>query len=334
MYGRFACNVWILKFKGDCMNKKKIILILIVIIVIILLIVFFVTRSNIGKDDLSKVEIYDPIVPEVSEMRNETAGKITTLESRGFLYTVKTCLSKFFTQCSYLNTDDDVKEIVYSMLNNEYINSKDITVDNISEKLGEYEDSTVEIYYVYCLTYYGNVKTYFVQGALNGNITNTLRNYKLVLNLDEMNGTFEIYMGDYLEDINITELKEGDIIDFNVPESVEKRIYNIYSPVSPDISELSTDYLILIRDLLLHDIETAYSMLDDVAKDRYGSIDELRNFVNQNQSQLRFMYYGASDVNVDENGREIYTIYDNKDKFVINVYFDTYSTFTFNIYLL
>lgn len=315
------------------MNKKKItILSIIILIIIFLIIIFFINNGK--KEDLSNVVIDDPLVPEAVEMRNETSGKVIRLKSVSDLYTVKTCLSKFFMQCSYLNSDDVAKEIVYSMLNNDYINIIGITLDNISEKLGEYEDSTVEIYNIYKLTYYENVDTYFVQGVLNGNVTNTLKEFKVAINLDDVNGTFEIYMGDYIENINIPELKEGDTVEFNLPESIENRGYNIYSTVSADVSEISTDYLLTIRDLLLYDIDTAYSMLDDVAKGDYGSMDELRNFVTQNQSQLRFMYYGSSDISVDENGREIYTIYDNKDKFVINVYFDTYSTFTFNIYLL
>ncbi len=316
------------------MNKKKIIFLSIIILIVIFILVILFLNNNKGEDDLSNVVIYDPQVPEVLEIMEKTSGKITTLNSRGTLYTVKTCLSKFFMQCALLNDDDGVSDIIYSMLNNKYIEDMGITIENIKDKFSGYEDSTVEIYNIYKLTYYDNVSTYFVEGVLRSNISNNAKEFKVAINLDKNNETFEIYMDDYIADVNIPELKEGDTLEFEIPESVENRIYNIYSPVAPDVSEISSDYLLIVRNLLLYDIDRAYSMLDESAKENYNSIDDLKNFVNEHQSQLRFLFYGANDINVDENGREIYTIYDSGDRFVIDVYFDSYSTFTFNIYLL
>ena len=220
------------------------------------------------------------------------------------------------------------------MLNNKYIEKMHITQENIASKFSGYEDSTVEIYDIYKLTYYEDVSTYFASGVLKSNVTNNLKNFKVAINLDNKNETFEVYMDDYISDIDISQLEEGDVVEFEIPQSVENRIYNIYSPVSSTISEISSDYLIIVRDLLLNDIEYAFSKLDNIAKEKYNSIDDLKNFVNQYRSELSLLYYGASDINVDENGREIYTIYDSSDKFAIDIYFDKYSTFSFNIYLL
>ena len=267
-------------------------------------------------------------------MREKTSGKITFLNTRGELYTVKACLSKFFTQCALLNNDEGVSNIIYSMLNDKYIEENKITSADIKNKFKDYEDSTVEVYNIYKLTYYDGVSTYFVDGVLKSNISNNYRDFKIAVNLDNKNETFDIYMDDYISDINISQLKEGDTLEFEIPESVENRTYNIYSPVTPSISEISSDYLIIIRDLLLNDIEYAFSKLDSTAMEKYSSIDDLKNFVNQYRSELSFLYYGASDINVDENGREVYTVYDSSDRFVIEIYFDKYSKFSFNIYLL
>ncbi len=317
-------------------KRKSFITIGIIVVIILVLIVFIIKKVNNSNKTIEPDNTIDPLPDEIVEQREKHTGKIQYVE-RGNLYRVKGIIQKFYSLCNYLvdGEEDDrdlVKSQIISMLSNEYITTNGINSNNLSEKVAIDNSYIIEIYNIYMCTNYENVYSYFVNGILRNIEDSTdYREFNLAVNVDINNKTFEIVPNDMINNINIKDLKEYDEIEYVIPGDVEDREYNHYSDVSATPEEISRDYLSIIKNLLLYDIDRAYEHLSDEGKIRYSSKNDLVNFVNNNKGKIFSLIYGGNTISTEEN-KNIFKIYDQYRRYYIVINFNVFSSFTFDIY--
>lgn len=317
------------------MNKRKV-LIIVLIALLILLMLLLGYRLN-KKDDLSKVVIYDPIIaPVLEEMENEK-GKIQDLSDRIELYNVKRCLGNFYMQCAYLKSeyfdgsDNTTLKTIYSMLSNEYKEFDDITLENITNKVEIIEDPVIEIYEVYSLTNFDNVYNYIVHGGIRNFKTNELKEFNNIVSFDRSENTFEIYLDKYVKNIvdDINNIKIGDEINFVIKDEIADRAFNHYTQSTAKTEEFLRDYTQMIKNLMIYNPELAYKKIDE--NSNIKSLDELNDFVSANKNDLYSLSYGTHEIVSINDNKVGYKVYDNNKKYCLSIYFENYTTFSFDI---
>ncbi len=321
-------------------NKKNIIIIISVIVIIVLSIVFFTFTNFQNKEDLDNTDT--DLRDEDIELIDNENKKIQKLNSYVELNTVRNCIHRFYSSYLYTN-NDNVNEVenyqnkVYKMLSKDYIEKNNIQTNEIKSISNNIEDLSVEIYDIYTASQYfnnqeeyGNVKIYFVNGIIRN--LNTLEGieFNLIILLDNVNNTFEVYMSDYKDyyRVNISDI--GKEVDFNIPESIENRGDNTFSIVGTTMDDIAKYRFDIVKTLLTIDVDKAYDLLINQSIEQFSDINEFRTFIENNKKDIYFLAYSSYSLRYDEDKLFI-DCYDKKDKFCISIYCDEYSSFKFDI---
>lgn len=308
---------------------KKLIITLIIIIIILIITILSIIHFNKGE-----------IVYKIDESGSE--GELYNFDTsiqyvtvRNEYYAVKTCVQKFYTyyfaifddESDYYEADvDDVyknqkekdKEALYNMLDEEYINYKNITKDNISEMVEEVKDSVININQMYVSKQNTNVNVYIVQGRMRENKSGKISNFELMLKLDALNKTFSVYLEDYL-DKNYKDLKLGNELNIHVGESVEKNDTNLYDYSIIDDETYVTDLLNKYKEEILFDLESAYNHLNKEYKEkRFENFNEFRDFAKDNVQKNITMKVDKYQKNTYDNYTEYICVDENKNYYIFN----------------
>jgi hypothetical protein len=81
---------------------------------------------------------------------------------------------------------------------------------------------------------------------------------------------------------------------------------------------------------MLYDTDKAYSLLTDEMKEKYNSLSEFENYINENKSDIFSLIYGSYKLKSGEDGA-IFVIYNANSTVCITVYFDGFSNFKYDI---
>lgn len=272
---------------------KKIIISLIIIIIALIITILSIIYFNKGEviykiDELgSEGELYD----------FDTSLQYVTV--RNDYYAVQTCVQKFYTYYTAIfDNEDDYYEVdieeeneklksnneeaLYNILDKEYIDYKNITKNNISEKMDRVNNSVININQMYVCKKNVNVSVYIVQGRLREIQSGKISDFKLMLKLDALNKTFSVYLEDYI-DRNYKDLKLGSEINIEVEESIYKNDTNVYDYSIIDDDTYVTDLLKKYKEEILFDLESAYNHLDEEYKQkRFIDFNDFKKFANDN----------------------------------------------------
>ena len=200
------------------MSKIKNIIIILVTILIIAVIALVVVLE-IGNSSEENV----PIANEVEAPNQEQGKTLTPVENREDYYTVKDSIGKYysyysilFNAGSYYATEDeqiitqaekDNAQILYNMLDTEYITEKGITVDNLKSNLTEISQVTPYINNMYIIPETNNIDTYVVEGKIKETIEDAGQDFEVIVKLDTMNKTFSVMPQEYVIE------KYGNIVE-------------------------------------------------------------------------------------------------------------------------
>ncbi len=282
---------------------KYIILVLVILIIITIVVILNVMHSDeyIYTDDIEEEGL--PI---------DLIQKVAVLENRNNYYVVKKIIENYYSDLSnfnmkkedllgegqstsYLkNISDDAlkseieayKEKVYNYLDSEYKEKNGITISNIQDKIGKYDNVQVIIDNIYYLDSNENVRVYFVYGETVQKETLRKEQFRIMLTVDSQNSAFEIYPSGYGYNVELgKELK----ID---KKEIKNVVYNSYkfSIIEDETfaKELFSDY----KSRLMYDAETAYERLDDEYKaKKVQNVEEYKTYVKNN-------YYRFINANV------------------------------------
>ena len=222
---------------------------------------------------------------------------------------------------------------VYEMLDKDYIDYKNITLENLIQKIENIKTSDVDINEMYVSQKNVNVSIYIVKGRLKENTTDEMSDFKLMLKLDAVNKTFTVFLGDYIDE-KFSDIKIGDEININVDDSIEKNEINIYDYKNITDENYVRGLLLKYQNEVLFDQETAYNNLDEEYREkRFGSLDNFKEYAKNNiirNVKLKLAKYQINNyddyteyVCLDNDGN--YYIFNEKSIMNYGLLLDTYT---------
>lgn len=214
---------------------------------------------------------------------------------------------------NYLNYSSDSSKL-YDLLYSDYIDKNNITVDNILTNIKSYpKNSTIKVTEMK----YVKVKNdyiYYIKGKIYQNTFDGKEliddNFDVVAVLDFDTLSYAIYP---IEDDNYKE-----VIDKIKKIEIENNKYN-----SIKKSELITKeqicviYLSDYIDKIYNDIDLSYKILSKSMKEKYTTLEEYKNYINNNIDKITTEADKCSLEKINNN--RLYTVIDkNKNKYIFN----------------
>lgn len=275
---------------------KKWILILCVmaiIITIILAIYKNTIKKNSGVDE--KGDNYN-FVPETS---------IQPVRIRNNYYVVKTCVTKFYlyyasifdVEDGYEIIDDETKKsievqkqeginAVYSILDKEYIKQKDITKENLEEKLPNINSVQINFIDIYVSEKDEIMSMYFVYGNLIDKKTKEISNFSLMVKIDAKEEIFSVFLQDYMQE-KYNNINIGDNINIEIEKNIEKNYYNIYEYKHITDETYVTDLFNQYKMELLNNRKLAYSRLDEEYRiKKFETFENFEMYIKDNIKEI------------------------------------------------
>lgn len=339
------------------MKNIKIILMLLIMLVLCITIgiAVLILSSQITPGDYTDETEYEPTI-----IVNETLEKVT---SRNNYYTVKNIIEDYYdclcrlneTEENVLIYEEDVKEEnntynevksiqkenikkrIFSYFEEDCINEIGLTINNIQEKLGNYNDIYILIDDMYVRDITETVNIYFVSGNLIETESLKKEKFGFMISIDTMNSTFNIYTSDYAKNNNLLELsKEKEFKEkyFNV-ENIENRTYNKYDFKIIDNETYYKDLLkTYIQSIKYNDINYSYNRLDEEYRaKKFPNISDYQKFIEENKKTIitsnlkqykENKYDGYKQyICIDQNGK--YYIFNEKSAMNYTLILDEYT---------
>ena len=243
-------------------NKKIFALSIIFIIIIIFIFVFILIKDNSLSNNYG------------------TVSNISDIEEA---YDVKACVDKFYIYCKeYLSAEPN---LVYDLLDKDYIKKFRITKYNIKEHLDLFSSDDIQIMNVLKINQNNNISAYYITAnQIYKDIENTTKEMKFILKIDKENYSFSVYLEDFINDKEYNNLKIGDKLKFGlksvIPDNDFNNKFDSNSKTMPDNAEDIFDDFIT---RCLYYPNVAYDFLDESCKQyKYANYEEFEQYIKDN----------------------------------------------------
>lgn len=324
---------------------KWFILITIILIICILLILLLKNKKLNDEDKTATPSTHIDSV--------EINKKIEKINNKNDYFIVKNCVNTFYLRYSQIysvskndfkleddesNVENAKKEniqIIYDMLDDDYIKYKNITMDNLESKLSKINKVYVDINNIYVCSQNENFDIYFVYGNIIDISQENSSEMCLMLKVDKLNRTFKVLLQDYVQKY-YNDIEIGKELDIEVPNKIESKTYNVYKFENITDETYLNDIFESCKNELLYNCESIYSKFDDEYKNsRFKTIEELKEYIKNNRKKIVTMELSKYQKNVYDNYTEYVCIDSNNKYYIINVtspleYTITLDTYTIN----
>ena len=309
------------------MSKIKNIIIILVAILVMAIIALVIV---LGIENRNEENI--PIANEVEAPNQEQGKTLTPVENREDYYTVKDSIGKYYSYYSilfnagnYYATEDeqiitqaekDNAQILYNMLDAEYITAKGITADNLKSNLTEIGQVTPYINNMYIIPETNNIDTYVVEGKIKETIEDAGQDFEVIVKLDTMNKTFSVMPQEYVIE-KYGNIVEEQNLDINAEQNIAQNTNNTYTEREITEETYLKDLFAEIRNELLNDYEAAYNHLDEEYRtQKFATLEEFSNFASGKAEEYRTMALAQYQV-TEEDGYTQYLLVDQNGKYYI-----------------
>lgn len=320
---------------------KKVLPISIISILLVLLIIISVSvnnnKRNIPTDN--KVNEYNELINDIDntdKFKQKNTGKVQKITSISDYELAYICISKFYNYYAMMYDEiinenpiynnDYYSQKVYNMLSKQYKEKYNISKDNIKEKLDKIEYLNVEIYTLYYITNYEDSKVYYIEGLLRNENTYEIKDFKNIVYINNANQTFTVSLENDIKESVIV----GNDVNYILDIDIEKNEDNTFSYPKTSYEEFAERITNSIRHLVLNNPEIAYKLLTDNSKEKYKNINEFKAFINENRKDLFLFSYEKIEKTYINNTFTI-KVYDKNSKFIISLFFDSFSNFKYEI---
>lgn len=304
---------------------KLIISLIIIAIIVIIVIIYLSQKENIGEEEYTiKVEEIEELAIRNKKIHQET--------SRNKFYIIKGCIEKFYQNYQLMNRENlnekmmedeesldellkKYQERTYSMLDNEYIRYKNITIDNINEKLENIKESVIIIDKVYTKDLDNSSYVHFVEARIKEK-EKDIKKVKLIVRLSSAN-TFKIFLDDYLIENNFYDFSKDIDVTQICKEEISNNEYNTYNTTAITTKTYIEDLFKHFRSSYINDIEYTYELIDETYREiRFKDKEEYMQYIKN--SQLNMVKTSLHSYNQNTiNGVNHYLCKDNNDRYYI-----------------
>ena len=307
---------------------KKMFLVLLVIILILIIMLFIVVRKTKNSENKEIKEREKGFVEEILDVPDVQITDYFIIKScvQGYVDALdKTNSVYYVTQENGEQTYDSKlqKQTIYSFLSSSYINTNNITENNIDSFI----KVTNEKFRFYPIEIKKmndtEVRTFKVAGVIqNLEYKNANREY-FIVNVDYSNNTF-----------SIQQLGEKEYEKYNKSNDTEKNINNngnnVFYNSNIDVQKISVEYLNLYKFLTLADPQITYNMMtEEYRNKRFGTLDNYKQYIKDNYEEIVGIYANKYLTNNTEQTIQ-YVIKDQYENLYI---FDVESTMDYTIKL-
>ena len=311
------------------MNKKIPIIMLIMCILIIIILIILTLLLNIQDNNPSQIEEQYATDQDV-KMNYE----LTKVNSKYEFYDIQNCIDKYINTLKSLDkakydngydspevlqeieeTLQEQREILYALLGKEYKEQFKININNIDERFSKYYKETIfNIENMSVLDINEDISIYVIDGQIQYN--NNIENYEFIIKKDASNLTFAVYPQDYIKamgDLNaaVESIKNNNNIE------IENKQYNTYTSQAYDDEYIASYYFNIYKNNIISNPEYIYNKLEkEYREKRFGTLQEFKNYVNENQNEIIRRQFAQYLVQENENSIE-YVCKDQYDNLYI-----------------
>mgnify|MGYP001851469693 CR=1 FL=1 len=313
-------------------RKKTLILLMIIVVIIIISIVvalLLLTTSNNGEVANNNT------VSE--ENNNETEAEPQINESKYYNITnvVRTYLgaldkSKYIlSDGTNYSEDESTKESIYNLLSTEYIESNNITVENVYDYVKDVNENITFVPLDMRISQGQNVDKFLVYGNIVYMDSQDLEKVYVIVNIDNTNNTFSI------EPINSEEI--SNINDFKFESTlntIEKNYSNTYLNNNMSDEDISKEKFNNFKLLILRKSEDLFNLLNEEYRNKkFGDYNGFSQYIDSNYDRLRTINLSMYQV-TEEDGYKQYVLLDQDDRYYIfketsenkeEIFLDTYT---------
>ncbi len=308
------------------MSKTQKILILLIIIVLIVLICILGIYIMLRRQGIGNENRYEYI----EEMKPEE--KIAIVDVRNHYYIVQSCVNKYYTYNAILSNineyygeerEEVIKEattdnanILYNLLDKEYVENRGITQSNIITKIGKVNDSIIDINNMYVSEKTTNISVYIVEGILRDKKLNNISKFKMIVKLDFSNETFSIIPQDYVEE-KYSNIEVGENINIKIPENINTNKNNKYLFKAVSDEAYAIDMFNKCKEELLYNPKQIYNDLNEDYKNaKFSNEAEFNKYIANKYSNLKNINADSFQKNKNENYTQ-YVITDTAGNYYI-----------------
>ena len=327
---------------NDFLRKKilgLVILLVLILIGIIIAIIYLKYSSSV------KINIDN--TPEEGEDFSASYGKIETGGVDGQAYNdINACMKKYLNainiksqqygaydeENNYVSTvqESEIRQTIYNLLSNKYVNSNNVTVDNVYNHVKLLQEDAVFVPIELSMIKDGEIKSFLVYGLIE-----SLENYTVidkifaVVNIDfyENNFSIELIKGEY------NSIKEIKVEQFE--DNITANSNNRFSSEYISAKDMPDAYIDLYKRLALGYPEKMYELLDEQYRNaRFGNVQKFKEYIKQNEENIKVIYLDKYKVVVDENKVQYICVDMNENWYIFEqnepfqdyrVFLDTYT---------
>lgn len=196
----------------------------------------------------------------------------------------------------------EIKDDPTALIDKDVIAECKITADNYTE-FNNLEGAIFRIDEIYYQELDENKIAYVVKHKI-GKTKEDVQNAIVWIVRDKSKGVFSVYPYEYLKRKNYLSFKEGDTLPLNSSKQISENDYNKYDEDDLDVDAEACMKGLFERykfDIMLDEEHLFNSLDDEYKKIKYSNIEELRNYINNNQtdfyldsiSTYKLINYGA-----------------------------------------
>lgn len=313
-------------------RKKTLILLMIIVVIIIISIVvalLLLTTSN-NEEVASNNTVSE-------ENNNETEAEPQINETKYYNITnvVRTYLgaldkSKYIlSDGTNYSEDESTKESIYNLLSTEYIESNNITVENVYDYVKDVNENITFVPLDMRISQGQNVDNFLVYGNIVYMDSQDLEKVYVIVNIDNTNNTFSI------EPINSEEI--SNINDFKFESTlntIEKNYSNTYLNNNMSDEDISKEKFNNFKLLILRKSEDLFNLLNEEYRNKkFGDYNGFSQYIDSNYDRLRTINLSMYQV-TEEDGYKQYVLLDQDDRYYIfketsenkeEIFLDTYT---------
>lgn len=305
---------------------KKIIIFILLILLIIIIAIIFVLKLYLSKNGKRYIEDENAGTNIFENYGKGIDGKI---DSDAY-FDIKKYMQKYIDtinlknlQYGYYNENKEyisvidekqIKQKIYNLLSNKYIEEKQITVDNLYNYIDVLQKDAIFVPIEMTLIQEGEIKSFLVHGIIESAEDYSVIDEIFVIANIDMRGykySIEPIEGDYN---NISEINIGKLED-TIIENEDNEFYKAYVK-SEDIP---TEYIEVYKGLALGAPEKLYNLLDQEYRNaKFSDLDEFKNYIQKNKTKIIKAKLDKYQVEVDGNKVRYVCIDKNGNYYVIN----------------
>lgn len=291
------------------MKKGNLLLLIITLLTIAIIVtsaIIIVKRNNIVEEEPPEVVISD--------------NKMISVTNRNEYYVIENCIKKFYKYYASIYADKNPQETniqkTYNLLDQKYINFKNITLENMATVLKEQKDVVVTIYNMYSNKQNNEIILYLAEGILREEASGNLSNFKIMVEIDTQNGTFSILLNDYIE-ANFPDAGLSSKIEFEVINSITPNKNNQFAAEEISDETYIVDLIERYKEETLYNTKLSYEHINEEYKNaKFTSLDKFQEYVKNNKkaiSNIEIEKYLVSE----EEGYTQYVCLDKKGYYYI-----------------